>query len=56
MIESTLQKSTLANLKGQVSRETRQQLTQKVPQGAPFWKYTPMTHVIDPEPKCVKMR
>lgn len=26
------------------------------PQGAPFWKYKPKTHIIDPEPRVVTMR
>ena len=45
---------TMTNLKKQVSNEQAMRPLRVEPQGAPFWKYTPSTKIIDPEKRSHK--
>ena len=45
---------TVTNLQKQVSSEQAMKSLRREPQGAPFWKYTPSTKIIDPETRAPK--
>lgn len=53
---SSFSEKTLANLKNSVSREMREKAIGTMPEGTPFWKYSPNQAVILPKPSSFKIR
>lgn len=55
-VGSSFTQKTLANLKNSVSREMREKAIGTMPEGTPFWKYSPNQSIILPKASSFKIR
>jgi len=54
-LDSTLKQNTLTNIGALTSRAKQDKILRLEPNGAPFWKYTPSTRVIEKDPHVTKI-